>query len=76
MGSTRKLGASERVLGGMGFKGEKARDRNEARRAIEELNQNDQIIVLLGEMVTEQRRTNQLLEWLGTQRGRPTGTGS
>ncbi|MGZ6852483.1 MAG: hypothetical protein ACXVGC_00210 [Mycobacteriaceae bacterium] len=68
MSSTRKLGASERVMGGFGFKGEKARDRTEARRAIEELDQNDRIIALLGDLVTEQRRTNQLLEWLGTQR--------
>ncbi|MGZ4519762.1 MAG: hypothetical protein ACXVX9_00120 [Mycobacteriaceae bacterium] len=76
MGSTRKLGASERALGGFGFKGDKARDRTEARRAIEELNQNDRIIALLGDLVAEQRRTNQLLEWLGTQRGRPSDTGS
>lgn len=54
-------------MGGFGLKGEKARDRNEARRAIEELDQNDQIIALLGDLVTEQRRTNQLLEWLGAQ---------
>jgi hypothetical protein len=52
------------------------RTRYEAKRDIEELSQNDQIIALLGDLVTEQRRTNQLLEWLGTQRGRPTGTGS
>jgi hypothetical protein len=33
-------------------------------------------IELLEQMIAEQRRTNQLLEWLGTQRGRPTNTGS
>jgi hypothetical protein len=33
-------------------------------------------IELLEALVAEQRRTNQLLEWLGAQRGRPTDTGS
>lgn len=40
MGGPRNLGASERVVG-FGLKGGKARDRKEARRATEELNQND-----------------------------------
>jgi hypothetical protein len=72
MSSTRKLRPSERLMGGLAGD----RTRYEAKRDIEELSQNDQIIALLGDLVTEQRRTNQLLEWLGAQRGRPTDTGS
>jgi hypothetical protein len=72
MGSTRKVHYSEWMMGGLAGD----RTRHEAKRDIEELNQNDRVIALLGELVTEQRRTNQLLEWLGTQRGRPTDTGS
>lgn len=64
MGDTRKLGASERVVG-FGFKGERARDRADAQRQIEGLSQQDQMLQLLREQVAEQRRTNQLLEWLG-----------
>lgn len=60
MGNTRRLNEAEK-FGGWGS--EKARDRAEARRAIEGLEQNDQIIAVLGELVAEQRRTNQLLQW-------------
>jgi hypothetical protein len=66
----RKLAHSEKVIGMRHgaewfLGGEKARDRADAKRQIEGLSQNDQIIALLSELVTEQRRTNQLLEWLG-----------
>lgn len=66
----RKLAQSEKVIGrphgaDWFLGGEKARDRADAQRQIEGLNQNDQIIALLQEQVTQQRRTNQLLEWLG-----------
>jgi len=55
------------------FTSEKGRDRANAQRAIEGLNQNDQILALLTDLVVETQangrrldRTNQLLEWLGT----------
>lgn len=47
---------------------ERARDRMDAMRQVEGLSQNEQIIELLSTLVAEQRRTNQLLEWLGTLR--------
>jgi hypothetical protein len=62
------------------FTSEKGRDRANAQRQIEGLNQNDKIIALLTGLLVEQQqanllsqrqceqndRTNQLLEWLGT----------
>ncbi len=74
-GNTRKLGASERNLGGWGFKGERARDKSDALRQIEGLSQGDAMLRLMQDLVVEQRRTNQLLEWLGglVATGRPQG---
>jgi hypothetical protein len=56
MAKTRKLGQSERMVGSL-FSTEKGRDRADARRQIEGLSQNDQVIMLLSEI-------NERLAWL------------
>jgi hypothetical protein len=70
----RKLHGSERFLG-VGFKGERARDRQDALRQMEGLSQNDKMIALLADLVTEQRRTNQLLEWFADRAHRKDSAG-
>jgi hypothetical protein len=46
------------------------KDRAALERDRRNIEQNDQMIQLLGDLLTEQRRTNQLLEWVGgRQRG-------
>jgi hypothetical protein len=54
--------------GNTGLAGKAALERD--RRRVE---QGDEQIALLREMVAEQKRTNQLLEWLGSSRGLPAG---
>ena len=61
MGDTRKLAGSEKLFG-FGHT-ERARDKADARRQIEGLNQQDQMITLMVSLVNEQRRTNELLTW-------------
>ena len=72
MADTRRLGASERAFG-IGRKGEKARDRADARRQIEGLNQQDQVIRLLHMLLTEQQRTNDLLDWFAQRTYQQSG---
>jgi len=78
MGNNRNLRHGEKRMAL--FTSEKARDRADAQRQIEGLDQNDKLIALLTDLLVEQQqanllsqrqceqndRTNQPLEWVGT----------